>query len=437
MSALQTIGNVPAEHLRFGDLISAHPKTGEPVTWRLVSDPTWIDNSTRYAFGVATDGAYGDQLEPRFERGDLVSAQVTPARAAALTPYVVRKAAPTGAGVTAPSHLTEVPLSDDLPANAPCPTCGKPDVPVNKDGGLRKHGSPVRCTGSGTKIGAARIPRRARNGYYTCPITDDQLRSVTTIIGHGMPKPALTFWAGNLVAETALDNLPKLNRASFDPDARKEAYDWLRKAHVRKKDERGHIGDAAHKIIETKILKQPIPEAIRNDPEMRPYLEHFEQFVQDWQVTFTASEMVVADYDERFAGTLDYLLKSPLLAAALGCHPDEDILGDTKTGGELDERTSSGDVYGVYPEAGVQMSAYRKAKYGWLRDGTRVVMPARHSVGVVLHLRPEGYRLYPVNCGDEVFEAFKFIRGVADWATGPSKGVVGNALQLPTVRKAA
>lgn len=327
----------------------------------------------------------------------------------------------------------------DVADQTACPTCTT-NVQVNKDGTLRKHkttGSPIPCKGSGTPVGTARIPRRSTAGFYKCHTTGAMLRSVTTILSQGSPKEALIHWAGKLVAETAMEHLPQLVRASRHPEQAREMTDWLKRAHTRKKDERADLGTAVHNLIEAKVLGTPIPDELANDPEMRPYVTNFEAFVRDWQIEFTASEMVVADYDHQYAGTLDYLLRSPLLARALGCPPDMDIPGDTKTGGELDEKTYDGNVRGVYPEAGVQMSAYRQARYGWLRDGTRVEMPPRHSVGVVLHLRPEGYRLYPVDCGDSVFAAFCSIRQVAEFQTGPAKNIVGPPLKIPAIRKEA
>lgn len=321
---------------------------------------------------------------------------------------------------------------------AACPTCTF-EQQVNKDGTIRKHkgvNGVLSCPGGGTVIGTARIPRRSTAGFYKDPATGDLLRSVTTILSQGSPKEALIHWAGKLVAETAMEHLPQLVRASRTEQGTRDMTDWLKRAHTRKKDERADIGTAVHHLIEARVLGTPVPDEVANNPEMKPFAFHFDRFVDEWQIEFTASEMVVADYTQKFAGTLDYLLRSPLLAEALGCPADMDIPGDTKTGGELDERTYDGNIRGVYPEAGVQMSAYRKAKYGWLRDGTRVEMPERHHVGVVLHLRPEGYRLYPVDCGDEVFEAFTFIRRVAEFQTGRAKTVVGQALKTPSRRAA-
>ncbi|MGW6481270.1 hypothetical protein ACWGDS_25815 [Streptomyces sp. NPDC055059] len=280
--------------------------------------------------------------------------------------------------------------------------------------------------------GADRIPKPSQ-GWYRDKVTGDKLRRVTTILSQGSTKgDVLALWAANLVAETAFANLPALVNASLRPERRTEMYDWLRRAPLRKKDERADIGSAVHSIIEAHVLGQPMPAELTDDPEMVPYLDNFLRFVEEWQVTFEASEMVVGNRTVGYAGTLDYLLRSPLIAAALGEYlgtvvpADALLMGDTKTGGEL-------DVKGVYPEAALQMSAYRKAEVAWLRDGSTVPMPASYSHGVVLHLRPEGYRLIPIACGDDVFAAFRIVQQAADWVSGLSKTVVGGALALPTI----
>lgn len=271
--------------------------------------------------------------------------------------------------------------------------------------------------------GTDRIPKPSQ-GWYRDPVTGDKLRRVTTILSQGMPKEALIFWAGNITAETALENLPYLVSSSLRPEQRTEAYDWLRRAHTRKKDARAEIGGAVHDVIEAHVLGKPVPEELLDDEDIAPYLRHFERFVQEWQVTFEASEMVVGNLTDGYAGTLDYLLRSKLITAAIGAPSDIAILGDTKTGGELDEK-------GVYPTAGLQMAAYANAEVGWLRDGTRIPLPAMHTTGVVLHLRPEGYRLIPLRCDEAVFSAFLDVKRVAEFEQSLSKSVVGDALVLP------
>lgn len=275
-------------------------------------------------------------------------------------------------------------------------------------------------------VGEDRIPKPSA-GWYRDKVTGAKYRRVTTILNLGSTKgDVLSIWAANLVAETAFANLPQLVAASLNPVQRAETYDWLRRAPLRKKDERADIGSAVHQIIEAHVLGQPIPAGLVEDPEMAPYLRHFLQFVEDWQVTFEASEMVVGNPEFGYAGTLDYLLRSPLIAAELGVPAGMVLIGDTKTGGEL-------DVKGVYPEAALQMAAYRRAEVAWMRDGSTVPMPATHSTGVVLHLRPEGYRLIPIECGEDVFAAFRIVQQAADWVSGLSKAVVGSAFTLPVI----
>lgn len=332
-----------------------------------------------------------------------------------------------------------------LPARIACPVCGV-DQPITKVGAIRKHKAgrsgaekSLPCEGGGRLVGAARIPRRSTSGFYKCHVTGRYLRSVTTILNQGSPKPALVPWAAGRAAELAIEHAEDLVEVKGFAEPRGEAYRWLRDAHVRIKDERADLGSAVHRIIEARVLGEPMPADVVADPQMAPFVASFERFVADWEVEFTASEMVVANYAESYAGTLDYLFRSRPLARRWGVALNTEFMGDTKTGGELDERTYDGNLRGVYPEAGVQQAAYRKGQFCWLRDGTRVSMPITHDVGLVLHLRPEGYRLIPVRCGDEVFNAFRSMRRVADFHADLAKHVVGAPLTPPgtTAERAA
>lgn len=293
---------------------------------------------------------------------------------------------------------------------------GASNAPVG--GRRRKAAAPA-------PTGPDRIPKPSQ-GWYRIPGTDTKLRRVTTILSQGFPKPQLVFWAANLIATDAFNTLPTLVAASRRPETRDDAYDWLRKGHIRKKEERGAIGTAVHDLVEAKVLGTPIPEALLSDHELAPYVDNFLRFVDEWQITFEASEMTVGNLTDGWAGKLDYLFRSPIIAALLQVPPKTLFIGDTKTGGELDEK-------GVYPEAGAQMSAYRRAEVCWLRDGSQVPMPAVHSTGIVLHLRPEGFRVMPLLCGDDVYAVFRHVQQVAEFQRVLSKSIVGEALALPAV----
>lgn len=292
-----------------------------------------------------------------------------------------------------------------------------PEVGAKAPAGRRRTAKPE-------PVGEERIPKPSQ-GWYRDPVTGTKLRRVTTILNYGCSKEPLVYWSANFTAETAFANLPYLVANSRSSVEREAAYDWLRKAHTRRKDERADVGTAVHRLIEAHVLGTPMPADLLDDPEMAPYLENFLAFVREWQIEFEASEMVVGNHEDGYAGTLDYLYRSPLIARMLSVPVNTLFEGDTKTGGEL-------DVKGVYAEAALQMAAYRRAKVCWLRDGRQIPMPAVHSTGIVLHLRPEGYRVVPVDCGDEVFAAFQHVQQVAEWTSGLSKTVIGQALQLPT-----
>lgn len=331
----------------------------------------------------------------------------------------------------------EWPEAEELasfPELYPCPGECKAIQKVNKGGTIRKHkpvkGAVLPCTGSGAPILTARIPRRSKAGFYKDPSSGVLLRSVTTILNQGSSNEALTFWAAKVVAETAMDNVSDMLRASRTEDGRAEFIKWLKMEPTRRKDERADVGSAVHKLIECKVLGEPAPIRLLADPELRPYIAHFNQWVKDWQIDFYASEMVVANYDDPFAGTLDYLFYSRPLAKKLGVPADTIFPGDTKTGGTLNGTTYDGSVHGVYASAGLQMAAYRAAPWGWLRDGERIKLPPRHDVGVILHLRPEGYNMYPARCGDDMYEVFQLVRRVAEFNTGLAKNVIGEPLTI-------
>ncbi len=325
-----------------------------------------------------------------------------------------------------------------FPELYPCPgeECKKKGKlqKVNKTGRIRKHktdkGDVLPCTGSGAPILTARIPRRSKSGFYKDPVTGVMLRSVTTILNQGSAHEALVYWAAKVTAETAMDNVFAMLDASRTEEGRAQFINWLKQEPNRRKDERADVGKAAHKLVECKILGEPAPVRLLANEELRPYIFHFNRWVTEWEIDFEASEMVVANYDEPYGGTLDYLFRSVPLARKLGVPEDTIFPGDTKTGGTLNGTTYDGSVHGVYAEAGLQMAAYRMAPWGWERDGTRIKLPPRHDIGVILHLRPEGYNLYPARCGDDMYEIFQTIRKVAEFNTGLAKNVIGEPLTL-------
>src|SRR5690606_13216253 len=214
---------------------------------------------------------------------------------------------------------------------------------VNKTGRIRKHkankGDVLPCSGSGAPILTARIPHRSKSGFYKDPISGVLLRSVTTILNQGMANEALTYWAAKVVAETAMDNVFQMLDAARTEEGRAEFIKWLKQEPDRRRDERADIGSAIHKLVECKILGEPAPVRLLANEDFKPYIAHFNRWVAEWEIDFEASEMVVAHYEDEYAGTLDYLFRSRPLAKKLGVPADTIFPGDTKTGGTLNGTT--------------------------------------------------------------------------------------------------
>lgn len=256
-----------------------------------------------------------------------------------------------------------------------------------------------------TKTRKVEQPKRDRSGRYRLP-SGENLMSVTTILSNGIPKPALVNWAAREVAASAMDSLPRLIKASRDPAKRTEATRWLQNAANQKRDTAATLGSEVHAHIEAKILGQPIPEP---SADCVPFLEQLAAFEADFSPKWEASELVVANRTDGWAGTLDWMAYIAAIGPLL-------IMGDTKTG------------KGVYPEAGLQMAAYRRAECLFLKDGSELPMPATDSA-VVLHIRPEGYRLVPVRSDDTAYATFLHARDIAQWVKGGSEGAVGDPIQ--------
>ena len=269
--------------------------------------------------------------------------------------------------------------------------------------------------------GPGHAPVRDDDGWYHLPQPDGTellLLSVTNILDGGIAKPGLVHWAAIEVARCALANLPPLVRGRGG-DAREEAFQWLRRAAERKRDEAAEFGGLMHDHVEARILGTPTP---RPTDEQRPFIAAFDRFLDEHQPQFEATEMTVANPGDRWAGRLDAIGTLPRLG------PDLQTI-DWKTGRK------------VYDEAALQLAAYRRAKCGWLNDGTKVQPPATTG-GVVVHIRPDvhektgGYRLYRTDTSDDVYASFLAARDVAIGWTRRKKKRAVTVLDLPPLAAA-
>lgn len=248
--------------------------------------------------------------------------------------------------------------------------------------------------------------------------TPERYWSVTTIIKGSLPTPALIGWGIKSVAEYAVANHRQLSSmlqtvklqktkdegiyVVSDPDAVESATKWLKGSPYRERDRKAALGTSVHEHAEAYQKGRPFPPA-RDD--VRPYVESFHKFLDDFNPEMELAEASVYNRTLKYAGTLDNI----------SIINDERILLDFKTG------------KGVYPEAALQLAAYRYAEFIGMPDGSEAKMPEVDGAAVV-HLREDGYELIPVVADENVFNSFRYCIEVFRWVEEISKNVIGQAI---------
>lgn len=256
--------------------------------------------------------------------------------------------------------------------------------------------------------------------FYVWGDPPERFRSVTTIIGGGLPKPALIGWAKKVTAEYAVANLASLNvLANDDPVG---AVDWLKGAAYRDRDRKGNVGSAVHAVAEAYVLEAPYAEP---SEDVAPYVRGFLRWLEDFRPTFVAVEAPVLSRTQRYAGTLDAIVEVslPSVSRRLGLPVDRPlrILADYKTGS------------GIFPEVGLQLAAYRYGEvYIRLPDASEEPLPEVDLCAAV-HLKPDGYSFVPVRADQTIWESFLYIREVYRFQEALAPGVVGREIRPEVV----
>jgi hypothetical protein len=243
----------------------------------------------------------------------------------------------------------------------------------------------------------------ARSGQRYYSWRGERYWSVTTILGGGLPKPALINWAKKFTATYAVENLDKLTKL-LEPDTdgevdREGAIDWLKNAAFRDRDRAADLGTLVHAATEAYVLGKPYPAW---PPLVKPRMLAFEQFLKDFEPEYSATEASVYNRTQRYAGTLD----------AIATIDDRTILLDTKTSKKA-----------IYPDVALQLAAYRFAEFIGLPDGSEEQM---HPVTgcAALRLGEDDYELIDVRADRDVFQVFLFVREVFRWTSETSKSVL-------------
>ena len=248
--------------------------------------------------------------------------------------------------------------------------------------------------------------------------------SVTTILGDGIPKPALIGWAKRVAAEWAVAH----------PGA---TIKEIKAAPDMNRDEAGQRGTDLHKWAERHTLdpSHPLPEQMtdeqveawnvardaEHEDNKRPLadveqrrLATLRKMVDQWlaiverhSVKVDATEFTIYNETLGYAGTADGV-------AMIDGIP---TLFDIKTGKD------------VYPEAALQLCALAHGEYIGIHNGPTLPMPEFERC-VVVHVRPTFARIVPVDVGEWSWRTFRAARAISEWTQGPAKAAI-----LPAIVK--
>jgi hypothetical protein len=237
---------------------------------------------------------------------------------------------------------------------------------------------------------------RGRNHSYK--LDGNAAPGVTTIIGNGVPKPALPYWAAKTAAEFTADNLDTLTGLD-----RFAVVDLVKGAPWRDRDAAARRGTEVHRLAEQLVAGKEI----EVPDELAGHVDAYLRCLDDWQLDPVLVEAIVVNRSHRYLGTLD-------------------LVADLNDGNRwlLDLKTTRSGVYG---ETALQLAAYRYAEFYLDDQGDEQPMPPVDRTGVIW-VRADGYDLVPVDTENDVYRYFRAAQFVAHFTKHVGPVVVGEAL---------
>ena len=234
---------------------------------------------------------------------------------------------------------------------------------------------------------------------------------VTTILGKGIPKPALTYWSAKMVAEWVINNPEGVEHLRAMGDG--PAIAALKQVPWEKRDQAAIRGTDIHALAE-KIIHG---EDVEVPDHLLSYVEGYVRWLEAFEVTPVLTEQVVASRQWNYCGKFDAIVefgrgpwkgRSPL----------------------LDWKTSSG----IYGETALQTAPYALAEFYAPTVDLECAMPYIDCTAVV-HITEGETILYPLaKDKTELAEHFRVFTHVNYLAQKVDyiKGLVGQPMELET-----
>jgi hypothetical protein len=237
---------------------------------------------------------------------------------------------------------------------------------------------------------------------------------VTTLLGKGLPKPAIPYWAAKSVAEYVIDNPDGVE--ALRSLGRGPAVAALKGVPWEKRDRAALRGTEIHALGQKVAHGQEVDAG-----EWAAWVEGYAEWLDAFDVTPLYTERVVVSEAWRYAGTFD-----GIFTFGAGPWAGRTVLVDIKTS------------KGVYGETALQTAAYARADL--MQDPSGEMVP-RHGVDAtgVVHVTEAGSLFYPLAETpvqiDEHFRVFQHVAWVANHADD-IKNYVGAPMFQPEIEVA-
>jgi len=262
----------------------------------------------------------------------------------------------------------------------------------------------------------------AKGHYYVdADASNERVPGVTTILGDGLPKPALLNWSATATAAYAVDRWDELAARPVAERLKKiEGGRWAAR------DAAAAKGTAVHAMAEKLIAGKQvvIPDALTG------YVNACVAVLDEFDVRESHVEVVVYSETHRHVGTCDLIAE-----VLLPDMPEYEHIPRSEDGyslGLFDWKTSKSGIFG---DVALQLAAYRHSEWLIPADGADPIEMPEVDFTAGIHLRPDGgYSLVPLITDADVYRDFLYVKETARVVNGV-KELAGDPIVPPTASR--
>jgi hypothetical protein len=240
-------------------------------------------------------------------------------------------------------------------------------------------------------------------GHHYKDANGHRVPGVTTILGDGVPKPALINWAAGATADYAVDHWDELG--ALDPSARLKT---LQGARYQKSDKAKKRGTETHCYAEHLVKGEKVQDI---PPELRGHVEAYVRFLDAFDVDPILVEATVFSIKYGYAGTLDLVA-------------DVTVESGERKRLLLDLKTNESGIFG---ETALQLSAYRFADFYLDDEGNQQPMLEVEGCGAIL-VSSDDAQLIPCTANESVLKSFRIAAAMRDIVT-TARDLVGTPIR--------